>query len=97
MAHQCVGHVTHYYHELRVAALTLSDPLHLGDWLHFVGHTTDFVQQLTSLQVDHQPVAEAAAGESVGVQVVERVREHDAVYRVTAQEAYDLLSEQLAF
>ena len=94
MPHKRVGRVTHYYDHARVAALDLSDTLRLGDWLHFVGYTTDLAQQITSLQIDHRPVSEAEPGQQVGVSVNERVREHDVVYHITANEAHELLEER---
>jgi putative protease len=87
MSHELVGHITHYYEHLRVAVLTLTAPIQLGEWLHIAGHTTDFVQPVISLQIDHQPVSEAEPGQDVAVKVANRVRAHDAVYRITSTEA----------
>jgi putative protease len=94
MSHQRIGRVTHYYHDRQVAGVFLEGGLRVGDWLHFLGHTTDFAQQLTSLQIEHRGVNEAEAGEAVGVQVNERVREHDMVYRITAEDAQQVMAER---
>ena len=56
--------------------------LRTGDTLHFRGHTTDFYQRIDHIELDHQSVESAAPGQEVGVQVSQRVREHDEVYRV---------------
>jgi len=87
MSHELVGHITHYYEHLHVAVLALTAPIHLGEWLHIAGHTTDFVQPVISLQIDHQPLSEAAPGQDVAFKVADRVRPHDAVYRITSTEA----------
>ena len=36
-----------------------------------------------SMQVEHQNVEEATKGQSIGMKVTERVREHDVVYKIT--------------
>jgi putative protease len=57
--------------------------LRIGDRVHFKGHTTDFEDTITSMQIDNQPVEEAKPGDLLGIKVKERVREHDAVYKVS--------------
>jgi hypothetical protein len=89
MPHELIGHVTHYYDHLHVAVLKLEAPIRLGDWLHIAGHTTDFVQPALSLQIDHQPVSEAAPGQDVALKVAGPARVHDAVYRITREEAVE--------
>jgi len=79
-----VGVVTHYYTRLGVATVRLeSGTLRLGDTVHVRGHTSDFRQTVTSLQIEHRPVEEVRAGQEFGMRVVEHAREHDVVYRVT--------------
>ena len=79
-----VGVVTHYYTRLGVAIVRLeSGTLRLGDTVHVRGHTSDFRQTVTSLQIEHRPVEEVRAGQEFGMRVVEHAREHDVVYRVT--------------
>ena len=83
MAEQLIGQVTHYFGKAKVAAIKITyGKLHVGDTIHFVGHTSDFTQELESMQVDRTPVESAKVGDEVGVQVVEHAREHDEVYRV---------------
>jgi putative protease len=78
-----IGTVTHYYSHLNVAVLQLTDRLKLGETIHVFGHTTDFVQKVTSMEVDHHRVVLVEPGEEVAVKVVEPVRVHDTIYRVT--------------
>jgi putative protease len=87
MSREEIGRIAHYYSHLHVAVLVLSEPLRIGDWVHIAGHTTDLVQQVVSLQIDHRPVSEARPGQDVALQVVDHVREHDMVYRVSVEEA----------
>lgn len=77
-----IGRVTHYYSHLSVAVLQLDENLKLGDKIHILGHTTDFVQRVNSIEVEHHPVVWVKPGDHVAIKVIEHVREHDAVYRV---------------
>lgn len=84
MAEKLVGTVSHYFGRPQVAGIELSNELKVGDTIHVVGHTSDFTQQVDSIQIDHASVDSAGAGASIGVRVSERVREHDRVFLVTA-------------
>lgn len=80
---EAIGVVTHYFSHLSVAAVTLSAPLAVGDRIHIRGHTTDLVQTVESLEVDHAKVDSARPGDDVAMQVTDHVRDHDRVYRET--------------
>ena len=75
-----IGWVSHYYSHLSVAAVTLEAPLTVGDRVHIKGHTTDLVQTVDSLQVDHQPVERAVPGDDLALKVTDHVRERDKIY-----------------
>jgi translation elongation factor EF-Tu-like GTPase len=78
-----IGVVTHYYGHLSVATLRLeSGTLRVGDVIHIHGHTTDFSQQVDSLEVNHSPATEVGPNDDFGLKVVGQVREHDVVYKV---------------
>jgi putative protease len=78
-----VGVVTHYYSHLSVATLKLeSGTLRVGDTIHIRGHTTDFIQRVESLEVDHAPVTEVGPNDDFGLRVVDHAREHDVVYKL---------------
>ncbi len=77
-----VGDVVHYYNRIGVAVLQLVEPICVGDMLQILGYSTDFQQQVTSLQIEHQPVHEAFPGQDVAMKVGQRVRRHDKVYRI---------------
>jgi cytoskeletal protein CcmA (bactofilin family) len=82
---QHVGVVTHYYGHLSVVAMQL-DPgamLRVGDVVHIHGRTTDFTQQVESLEVNRAPVSEVGPNDDFGLRVIEHAREHDAVFKVT--------------
>lgn len=77
-----VGTVTHYFQEPGVGVIRLEAPVEVGDTVRFEGHTTDFRQQIESMEIEHETVDAADAGDEVAVKVGDRVREGDAVYRV---------------
>jgi hypothetical protein len=54
----------------------------VGDEIHIRGHTSDFLERVTSMEVEHRKVQHAGAGDEVAIQVVARVREHDQVFKV---------------
>ena len=79
-----VGRVSSFFAHPSVAVVDLTAPLKVGDTVYLKGHTTDFQQTVDSLQIDRAPVQEAQAGASVGLQVKERCRKHDVVYKLLA-------------
>jgi len=80
---EAIGTVTHYYSHLGVAVVQINKGiLKSGDTVHFKGHTTNFTQQVESLEYEHQHIEQASAGQSVGIKVKDHTREHDIVYRV---------------
>jgi putative protease len=81
---QRAGVVTHYYPRVRACALLLEATLHVGDTVHIRGHTTDYYQRIDRLELDHAQVASAHAGSEIALQVSQRVREGDVVYRLTS-------------
>jgi len=83
MPEAAVGKVTHYFDRIGVAVLQLTETVRVGDILHFHGHTTDFSQQVDSLQIEHLNVAEANPGQEVALKVAQKVHPHDQVLRVT--------------
>ena len=78
---EAIGTVTHYFGHLSVAAISLTSPLAVGERIHIVGHTTDVVETVRSMEIDHHPVERAVPGDDVAINVAEHVREHDHVYR----------------
>jgi putative protease len=84
MGEQLVGRVTHYFGKPHVAIVEITEgDLHVGDTIRIVGHSSDFTQAIRSMELEHAAVDSAKIGDNVGIQVGERVREHDSVYRVT--------------
>lgn len=74
-----LGEVVHYFNKIKVAVAQLEGDLKVGDKVHFQGATTDFTQEVASMQVEHEEVTEGKAGEEVAIKVSKRVRKGDAL------------------
>jgi len=80
-----VATVEDYFSQVGVVALKVtSEGIQIGDVLHFKGHTTDLIQEISSMQINNEPVKEAKVGDDVGIKVNERIRVHDKVYKVVS-------------
>ncbi|MEA2037752.1 MAG: EF-Tu/IF-2/RF-3 family GTPase [Nanoarchaeota archaeon] len=78
-----LGKVTHYFTKMGVCVIEITNgSLKVGDKIKIKGATSDFEQDIDSMQIEHEKVEEAKAGQSIGLKVKEHVREHDKVYKV---------------
>jgi putative protease len=77
-----VGKVTHYFTKIGVAVIELEGTMKVGDEISIEGATTNVVQKVDSMQIEHKNVKEAKKGESIGMKVADRVREGDLVFKV---------------
>lgn len=76
-----VGRITHFFSKISVAVIELKAPLSVGDTILVKGPTTDYEQAVDSMQIEHENVQKAEAGQSIGLKVAQRVRETDIVYK----------------
>jgi len=84
MAEEEIGVVVKFFSKPSVAAVEITNgSIKVGDTLHFKGHTTDFNDVIESMEIDNSSVSEANSGDMIGIKVSERVREKDAVYKVS--------------
>lgn len=77
-----VGKITHYFTKIGVAVIEITDgSIKIGDEVHIKGHTSDFRQRVTSMQIEQDKIEMAEPGQSIGVKVNEPVRANDMVYK----------------
>ncbi len=75
--------VTHYFRQIQVAVLQLEDGLAVGDRVRFVRHGyTVFEQDVASMQIHHQFIQSARAGQEIALKVEDDVAEGTEVYRL---------------
>jgi putative protease len=77
-----IGKIAHYFGNIGVAVIELSDTLKIGETIRIVGGMTDFTQKVESMEIEHEKVKEAKKGDSVGLKVSQKVREGYSVYKV---------------
>ncbi|MCH7568878.1 MAG: translation elongation factor-like protein [Nanoarchaeota archaeon] len=80
MEEKQIGTVTDYFKKIEVAAITLTGNLKKGDKIHIKGATTDFEQNVESIQIKKQAVEKAKARDEIGIKVNDRVRKNDKVF-----------------
>jgi len=84
MAEEQVAVIVKFFAKPSVAALEVTNgTIRKGDLLKYKGHTTDFTEEISSMEIENQSVDEVKVGDLVGVKVKERVREGDKVYKVS--------------
>lgn len=76
-----IGKVTHYFPHVNAAVIALKAPLKIGDNIRIKGHTTDFSEIVSSMQINRAPINEAKKGDEIGLLVSSRVRAGDRVYK----------------
>ena len=82
-----IGHVSDYFKNVEVAAIKLSKSLKVGDKIHIKGATTDFKQEVKSMQINRKPVTEAKSKDEIGIKVKDRVRRNDFDVAINGDES----------
>jgi len=78
-----VAKVTHYFPHVKAAAMiVLKGGIKIGDEIYIKGHTTDFKEKITSIQLDRVPIEEGKKSQEIGLLVKKRVRIGDSVYKL---------------
>lgn len=77
-----IGEIAHYFGNIGVAVIGLSDSLKVGDTIRIVGGETDFTQTVESMEIEHEKVETAKSGDAVGLKVSQKIREGYKVYKI---------------
>lgn len=75
-----IGKIEHIFEKILVITTTLKNPLKVGDVVRIKGHTTDFVQAVDSIQIEHESVQKAKKGDGIGIKVKGIVRDNDKIF-----------------
>ena len=82
MEEKQVGSVDHFFGNISVSMIKLTDALKVGDKIRIKGKTSDFTQDVSSMQIDRVPAQEGKAGDVISLKVDQKVRPGDTVYKV---------------
>ena len=77
-----LGRVDDFFAHIGVVALKLKAPLSVGNTIHVKGHTTDLIETVSSIQMEHEALQSAKKGDSVGIKILGVARKRDWVFRV---------------
>lgn len=76
-----LGEVTHYFDKINVAAIKLSAPLKVGDYIEFKTKEGNFFQIVESIQINHKNIPAARTGSEIGLKAAKKVKAGDPVYK----------------
>ena len=77
-----IGKITHFYPKISVAVIELEDTLSVGDKISIERGEESFEQKVDSMQIEHENVEKAEAGQSIGLKVAGQTKEGAKVFRV---------------
>ena len=82
MAEKEVGRVTHYFDKAGVAVVKLSGAISTGDTIKFKKGDAEFTDIVESIQVNHEPMISAKAGDEVAIKISQQAKEGATLYKV---------------
>jgi hypothetical protein len=78
-----VGKITHYFNNIKVIVVKLTDVLSVGDTIRVKGgKETDFKQKVVSMEIDGKKIKKAKKGQSIGIKIKDRAREDYLVFKI---------------
>jgi putative protease len=77
-----VGEITHVFPKISVAVVKVTGVIKIGDQIEVKGPSTDYQQEITSMQIDRKDIEEANDGEEIGLKVEEPVRKGDKIFLI---------------
>lgn len=77
-----IGEVDHFFDNISVAAIRLSDKLEVGDTIEIENDEYTLRQRVSRMQINRRDVDSASAGDAVGVKLSVPVPRGSSVYRL---------------
>jgi len=77
-----IGEISHFFDKISVAVVEVKTEMKTGDTILIEGPLTNLKQKVDSMQIEHEKVAVAKKGQSIGMKVAGPVRKKDLVYKV---------------
>ena len=82
MAEKEIGKVVHYFDKAGVAVVKLSGSLAVGDAIKIAKGDNEFTDIVESMQIEHEPITSAQAGQEVAVKISQKTKEGAQVFKV---------------
>lgn len=76
-----IGKVTHFFSKIGVAVIALNGDLKAGDKIKIGQGEDAFEQEVASMQVEHQEIQEAKAGQEIGLKLEKPAKVGTLVYK----------------
>jgi translation elongation factor EF-1alpha len=81
MADNPIGSVAHYFDHIGVAVVKLEKgSISVGDKIKIQAKSGDFIQEVTSMQIEHKAIDKAGVGDEFGLKVDQPVEKGDKVF-----------------
>ena len=77
-----IGKVHNYYDHIGVIAVKLTGGLKVGDRIKVEGATTNFEQEVKSMQMEHKEVKSAKAKDDVGIKAESECKKGDKIIKL---------------
>ena len=77
-----VGKIIHFYPKIDVAVVELEDTLNVGDKISIEKGEEIFEQVVESMQIEHENIQQAEAGQAIGLRVTEKAKEGSQVFKL---------------
>ncbi|MFQ6010305.1 MAG: translation elongation factor-like protein [Candidatus Aenigmatarchaeota archaeon] len=77
-----IGKITHYFPKVGVAVVELTDTIKIGDKISIEGRGNVTEQTVESMEVEHEKIEIANAGDEIGLKVKDKVKDGDQVFKV---------------
>lgn len=77
-----IGKITHFYPKISVAVVELEDTLNVGDKISIERGEETFEQVVDSMQIEHENIQTAEAGQAIGLRTKEKTKEGAQVFKV---------------
>ncbi|NIO44815.1 MAG: translation elongation factor-like protein [Candidatus Aenigmarchaeota archaeon] len=77
-----VGKIIHFYPKISVAVVELEDTLNVGDKISIEKGEESFEQVVESMQIEHENIQQAEAGQAIGLKVTGAAKEGSQVFKV---------------
>lgn len=77
-----IGKISHFFNKISVAVVDLTGKIKVGDKISIEGRGNVLEQTIDSMQIEHENIQEAKAGQSIGLKVDSPVKEGDIVFKI---------------